>query len=36
MMIHEGIPGHHLQLTWAAKHPMLIRRVFDAMDLAEG
>ena len=36
MMVHEGIPGHHLQLSWAASHPKLIRRVYDAMDLAEG
>lgn len=36
MMIHEGIPGHHLQLTWAASHPQFIRRVYDSMDLAEG
>ena len=36
MMIHEGIPGHHLQLSCAAGHPKLIRRVCDAMDLAEG
>jgi uncharacterized protein (DUF885 family) len=36
MMVHEGIPGHHLQLTWAASHPKFIRRVYDAMDLAEG
>lgn len=36
MMIHEGIPGHHLQLAWAAGHPSLVRRHMDAMDLAEG
>jgi hypothetical protein len=36
MMVHEGIPGHHLQLTWAASHPQFIRRVYDSMDLAEG
>lgn len=36
MMIHEGIPGHHLQLAWAAGHQSLIRRHVDAMDQAEG
>lgn len=36
MMIHEGIPGHHLQLSWAASHPSVVRRHADAMDLAEG
>lgn len=36
MMIHEGIPGHHLQLASAALHPSLIRRHLDAMDQAEG
>ena len=36
MMIHEGIPGHHLQLSWAAAHPSIIRRHVEAMDHAEG
>lgn len=36
MMIHEGIPGHHLQLATAATHPSLIRRHVEAMDQAEG
>ncbi len=36
MMIHEGIPGHHLQLASAAAHPSLIRRHFNACDQAEG
>ena len=36
MMIHEGIPGHHLQLATASRHPSLIRRHFDAMEHAEG
>lgn len=36
MMIHEGIPGHHLQLATAAAHPSVIRRHIDAMDQAEG
>jgi len=36
MMVHEGIPGHHLQLAHAARNPSLIRRHFDSMDLAEG
>ncbi|MEO1234754.1 MAG: DUF885 family protein, partial [Myxococcota bacterium] len=36
MIIHEGIPGHHLQLTHAALHDSVIRRHCDAMELAEG
>lgn len=36
MMLHEGIPGHHLQLAWAAIHPSLIRRHSQSNDHAEG
>lgn len=36
MLIHEGIPGHHLQLASAACHPSVVRRHQDAMDQAEG
>ncbi|SHH73419.1 DUF885 family protein [Ferrimonas marina] len=36
MMIHEGIPGHHLQLATASLHDSPVRRVFPAMELAEG
>jgi hypothetical protein len=36
MMIHEGIPGHHLQLATAAAHPSLIRRHAVANEHAEG
>lgn len=36
MMIHEGIPGHHLQLATAARHPSVIRRHMSANDHAEG
>lgn len=36
MMIHEGIPGHHLQLATACNQPSLIRRHCNAMDHAEG
>jgi uncharacterized protein (DUF885 family) len=36
MMIHEGIPGHHLQLATASTHPSTIRRHFDALEHAEG
>ena len=36
MMIHEGIPGHHLQLSTAATHPSTVRRHTSAMDQAEG
>ncbi len=36
MMIHEGIPGHHLQLATASRHPSTIRRHFEGMEHAEG
>lgn len=36
MMIHEGIPGHHLHLATAANHPSVVRRHFDALEQAEG
>jgi uncharacterized protein (DUF885 family) len=36
MMIHEGIPGHHLQLSHAARHPSVVRRHMDTAELAEG
>lgn len=36
MMVHEGIPGHHLQLAHAALHPSVVRRHVSAMDQAEG
>jgi uncharacterized protein (DUF885 family) len=36
MMIHEGIPGHHLQFATAAKHPSVIRRHVNAGEHAEG
>ncbi len=36
MMVHEGVPGHHLQLATASKHPSRIRRHVMANDHAEG
>ena len=36
MMIHEGIPGHHLQLATASTHPSIVRRHVDASEQAEG
>jgi len=36
MMIHEGIPGHHLQLSTAGLHPSVIRRHFSSNHHAEG
>ncbi|MEP0203091.1 MAG: DUF885 domain-containing protein [Halioglobus sp.] len=36
MMVHEGIPGHHLQLATAAMHPSPVRRTFAANEHAEG
>ena len=36
MMMHEGIPGHHLQLATAGRNPSIIRKSFVAADQAEG
>lgn len=36
MMVHEGIPGHHLQLATASLHPSVVRKTFPAMEFAEG
>jgi len=36
MMIHEGIPGHHLQLAHAARHASIIRKHGAFNDLCEG
>ncbi len=36
MMIHEGIPGHHLQFATAAQHSSFIRRFYSANEHAEG
>ena len=36
MMLHEGIPGHHLQLATAAMHHSKIRASFQANEHAEG
>jgi uncharacterized protein (DUF885 family) len=36
MMIHEGIPGHHLQLSTSALNESSIRRIYDSADYAEG
>tara|TARA_Y100000768_G_scaffold388936_1_gene388942 strand:+ start:1136 stop:2785 length:1650 start_codon:yes stop_codon:yes gene_type:complete len=36
MMIHEGIPGHHLHLATATTHKSVIRRIMPCNDLAEG
>ena len=34
--IHEAYPGHHLQLSVAAKHPSLTRQLTDAPEFIEG
>jgi uncharacterized protein (DUF885 family) len=34
--IHEAYPGHHLQLSVAAKHPSLTRVLTDAPEFVEG
>jgi len=36
MMVHEGIPGHHLQLASATLHASPVRRTFSANEHAEG
>lgn len=34
--LHEGYPGHHLQMTRANRHPSRLRRLADSSLLAEG
>ena len=34
--VHEGYPGHHLQLTWAALNPSLVRALVDGPEFVEG
>jgi uncharacterized protein (DUF885 family) len=34
--VHEGYPGHHLQLVWANRAPSLVRRSFDSTVFVEG
>ena len=34
--IHEAYPGHHLQLTMAARHPSLTRMLIEAPEFVEG
>jgi hypothetical protein len=34
--VHEGYPGHHLQLAWANAHPSPLRRITDAPMFVEG
>ncbi|MFT5691345.1 MAG: hypothetical protein ACI92E_000673 [Oceanicoccus sp.] len=36
MMVHEGIPGHHLQFASASEQPSFIRKFFNAPEHAEG
>ncbi len=36
MMVHEGIPGHHLQLATACMNDSIVRKTFPAMEYAEG
>ncbi len=36
MMVHEGIPGHHLQLAHASRNASIVRRHADYSDLSEG
>lgn len=34
--VHEAYPGHHLQLSFARRHPSLVRRVLDHAIFSEG
>jgi uncharacterized protein (DUF885 family) len=34
--IHEGVPGHYLQLAWSSRSPSLARAVFQSGMFAEG
>ena len=34
--VHEGYPGHHLQVTWANENPSLVRALSDAPEFIEG
>jgi len=34
--VHEGYPGHHLQLSYNALHPSLIRTLFQGVEFIEG
>lgn len=34
--VHEGYPGHHLQLSWANAHRSRLRRIVDAPMFVEG
>ncbi|HEX5450906.1 MAG TPA: DUF885 domain-containing protein [Candidatus Limnocylindrales bacterium] len=36
LCIHEGVPGHYLQLAWANRCPSLTRSVFASGTFAEG
>jgi uncharacterized protein (DUF885 family) len=34
--VHEGYPGHHLQLVWANKNPSLTRALVEVPEFVEG
>ncbi len=36
LCIHEGIPGHYLQLDWSNRCPSLVRSIFGSGAFAEG
>jgi uncharacterized protein (DUF885 family) len=36
LCIHEGVPGHYLQLSWSNRSPSLVRSVFSSGMFAEG
>ncbi len=36
LCIHEGVPGHYLQLAWSNRSPSLIRTIFSDGMFAEG
>ncbi len=35
-VVHEGYPGHHLQLTYNALNPSLVRAIFQGTEFIEG
>jgi uncharacterized protein (DUF885 family) len=36
LAIHEGVPGHYLQLAWSNRTPNLVRSIFQSGMFAEG
>src|SRR5262249_31034794 len=34
--VHEAYPGHHLQISFARRHPSIVRKTMDAPTFSEG